>query len=146
MAAGALIFNRQGEILIVKPNYKDHWSIPGGTTDRNESPRDSCLREVREEVGLKLRRADFVCVDYIPKNGEKNESLQFLFYCGTISGAQIRRIKLQKSELDEYRFLTPGKARSLLNRHLAGRLAVCIRVAREKRSMYLENNAAPRGR
>ena len=44
MAAGALIFNNQEEILFVKPGYKDHWSIPGGVIEKNESPKAACLR------------------------------------------------------------------------------------------------------
>ena len=30
MGSGALFFNSKDEALIVKPNYKDHWEIPGG--------------------------------------------------------------------------------------------------------------------
>ena len=29
LAAGALIRNERGEMLLVKPNYKDGWILPG---------------------------------------------------------------------------------------------------------------------
>jgi ADP-ribose pyrophosphatase YjhB (NUDIX family) len=51
MAAGALILNKNNEILIVKPNYRDQWLIAGGVIEENESPKDACLREVKEEIG-----------------------------------------------------------------------------------------------
>jgi 8-oxo-dGTP diphosphatase len=28
--AGALIRDTAGNVLIVKPNYRDHWTLPGG--------------------------------------------------------------------------------------------------------------------
>ena len=33
LAAGALIRNERGEMLLVKPNYKDGWILPGGTVE-----------------------------------------------------------------------------------------------------------------
>lgn len=48
MGVGALFLNDKNEILIVKPSYKDHWSVPGGVVDENESPRQACIREVKK--------------------------------------------------------------------------------------------------
>ena len=36
MGAAVIFFNQKKEILIVKPTYKDHWSLPGGTVNKNE--------------------------------------------------------------------------------------------------------------
>ena len=38
LAAGALIRNERGEMLLVKPNYKDGWILPGGTVEAGELP------------------------------------------------------------------------------------------------------------
>jgi ADP-ribose pyrophosphatase YjhB (NUDIX family) len=38
MASGVVFFNEAGEILVVKPGYKDHWSVPGGVIEKDESP------------------------------------------------------------------------------------------------------------
>ena len=40
-SAAVLIENEQGELLIVKSNYKDHWSLPGGIVDPGESPLEA---------------------------------------------------------------------------------------------------------
>lgn len=64
MGAGALFFNENNEMLVVKPTYKDHWSIPGGVVEENESPRIACIREVKEEIGLEIRELKFLCVDW----------------------------------------------------------------------------------
>ena len=34
VAAGALITDPAGRILLVKPNYRDHWTLPGGICER----------------------------------------------------------------------------------------------------------------
>src|SRR5450432_3484921 len=52
VAAGALITDPAGQVLIVKPNYRDHWTLPGGICEQGEAPHAGCAREVEEEVGL----------------------------------------------------------------------------------------------
>ena len=46
MAAAALIQNDLGALLIVKPNYRDGWLLPGGMVELNESPKRACQREI----------------------------------------------------------------------------------------------------
>jgi 8-oxo-dGTP diphosphatase len=54
-----------GEQLLVirrddKPGipYPDHWDLPGGGREGNESPEDCALRETWEEVGLRIAPQD----------------------------------------------------------------------------------------
>ena len=52
VSAGALIFDRGGRLLILKPTYKPGWTIPGGVMEADgETPWQACQREVREECG-----------------------------------------------------------------------------------------------
>ncbi|MGD3110578.1 NUDIX domain-containing protein [Streptomyces sp. YGL11-2] len=51
MAAGALFFDGQDQVLLVKPSYKPKWEIPGGYIERGESPLTTCRREVQEKRG-----------------------------------------------------------------------------------------------
>lgn len=140
--AGAFIFNEKNELLIVKPNYKDYWSIPGGTIDLNESPRQACQREIKEEIGLEIKDVRFLCVDYTPAIGDKNESFQFAFYGGILSEEQIKKIKIQRSELDEYKFVHAEDAFKLFGGHvrnLAKRLPKCLDAIKTGTSIYLED-------
>jgi ADP-ribose pyrophosphatase YjhB (NUDIX family) len=106
MGAGALFFNKDNELLIVKPSYKNYWSIPGGTVDQDESPRQACAREIKEEIDLDVDTLRFLAVDYNSRESEeKNESLQFIFYGGVLSDELISKIKLDGKELIEYRFV-----------------------------------------
>jgi len=47
----ALILTRRTEKL---KQHSGQWAFPGGSLDKNESPEDTALRELSEEVGLKL--------------------------------------------------------------------------------------------
>lgn len=140
VGAGALLFNENGEILIVKPNYKDYWLIPGGTVDENESPRQGCLREIKEEIGLNLEKLDFVCVDYTTQKGEKTESFQFIFNGGVLIGDQIAKIILEEKELDEYKFVKIEEAATLFSEWLGKRFVKCITEAiKNNKVIYLED-------
>ena len=41
-SAGALIFDGAGRLLILKPNYKKGWTIPGGQIDVTPPPVETC--------------------------------------------------------------------------------------------------------
>lgn len=51
MAAGGLVKNENGEILLIY--RKQHWDLPKGKVDDDESIEDCAVREVEEETGLK---------------------------------------------------------------------------------------------
>jgi len=42
-AAAALFTNQAGLVLLVKPNYRDHWSLAGGILEHGEPGATVCL-------------------------------------------------------------------------------------------------------
>jgi len=48
----AVIFNENGEVLIVKEKNRDWWDIPGGGIDHGETIQQALARELYEEVSL----------------------------------------------------------------------------------------------
>ena len=139
MGVGALILNEKDELLIVKPSYKDHWSVPGGVVDEGESPRNACVREVKEEIGLDIENPKFLCVDWTSPTPEKGESLQFIFFGGVLQQEQINKIKLQADEIGEYQFMTLEKALPLLSEKLGRRIPKCLGAMKNKTALYLED-------
>jgi ADP-ribose pyrophosphatase YjhB (NUDIX family) len=138
MASGILFFDEIGNILLVKPSYKNYWSIPGGVIEENESPRLAAEREVREEINLSVTLNRLLCVDYI-EDREKGENIQFVFYGGTLSQEDILKIKLQSDELEAYQFIDPGDAVPLLGVRLAKRFPACLSALKNNTVLYLEN-------
>ncbi|MEK7552265.1 MAG: NUDIX hydrolase [Patescibacteria group bacterium] len=138
VGAGVLFFNTKGELLIVKPDYRKEWLVPGGVTDENESPLHSAVREVKEEIGLDVTELKLVGVYYGPKNGIFTDSLKFIFSGGVLTEDQIARIKLQKEELEEYRFVSIENALSVLSISLQKSIPACLKAIKNKTVAYIE--------
>jgi 8-oxo-dGTP diphosphatase len=106
VAAGALITDPAGRILLVKPNYRDHWTLPGGICEHGEPPHAGCAREVAEEIGLSLPVGALLAIDWSQPYGEESRPIMhFVFDGGTIRDGD--GVVLQREELDEFRF-TPA--------------------------------------
>jgi ADP-ribose pyrophosphatase YjhB (NUDIX family) len=50
----AAVFRGDGAILMVREMTDGRWALPGGWADINQSPRESVVREVREETGFEV--------------------------------------------------------------------------------------------
>src|SRR5689334_15751119 len=135
-AASGLITDPHGRILLVKPNYRDGWALPGGVLEDDERPEDGCAREVLEEVGLAVRPGRLLVVDWVPAgDGRPRPFVSFLFDCGTV--AADTPIRLQTEELDEYRFAEPEEAAGLFPAWSTGRLAAAVQARRAGNTVYL---------
>jgi len=136
-SAGALIFDRRGRLLILKPNYKKGWTIPGGQIDSGgESPWEACRRETREECGLEVARGRLVCVDFLRPKPDRPGGVRFLFDCGTLTDGRLSAIRLEDAEIDEHRFVAPEDAGALLSGPVRRRVAAGIGA---DRCVYLED-------
>jgi 8-oxo-dGTP diphosphatase len=53
--------------------------LPGGHVKANESKEEALKRELREELGIKVKRLKFICKNfYIASNGERQNAYCFL--------------------------------------------------------------------
>jgi 8-oxo-dGTP pyrophosphatase MutT (NUDIX family) len=136
-SSGALIFDGDGRLLILKPNYKKGWTIPGGQIDSNgESPWDACRRETQEECGLEVVRGRLVCVDFRTPKPNRPGGLRFLFDCGTFADSELQCIRLQADEIDDYRLAELDEAAELLSGPIRRRVAAAVGA---ERCVYLED-------
>jgi 8-oxo-dGTP diphosphatase len=136
-SAGAMIFDGAGRLLVLKPNYKKGWTVPGGQIDATgESPWEACRRETYEECGLEIARGRLVCVDFLHPRPNRPGGVRFLFDCGTLRDAQLGAIKLQAAEIDEHRFAALADAAELLSGPVRRRV---MAAAGAERCVYLED-------
>lgn len=138
-AAGALFTDAKGRILLVEPNYKPYWDLPGGVVEPGESPREAAEREIKEELGLSLDLGCLLVVDWLPATQQRAEGFRFVFD-GGILPADIP-IHLDTSELRSWAWCRPGEiAVRLANAPILFRRVTMARGARRAgRTFYLEN-------
>jgi ADP-ribose pyrophosphatase YjhB (NUDIX family) len=136
-SAGALIFDKRGRLLILKPNYKRRWTLPGGQIEEDgESPWQGCRRETLEECGLEITRARLACVDFLSPRPGRPGGVRFLFDCGVLSDEQLAGIAVDQTEIDEHRLAQPSEAAELLSGPLRRRF---LAVAGREHCVYLED-------
>jgi len=135
-SAGALIFDRKGRLLILKPTYKAGWTIPGGVMEADgETPWEACRREVREECGLTVHRARLACVDFRRPRPGRPGGMRFLFDCGAMADDALGAITIQPEEISQYGIVKPRKALSLLSGPIRRRVRAAMAA---KGTIYLE--------
>lgn len=139
IASGALISSEKGQILLVKPTYKETWEVPGGITELNESPEACCKREIKEELGLDLAVHDLLCVDYVADSDDKGDSIQMIFDGGILLEPQIRTLILNTEELSECRFFDINNIDVEFNDKLRIRIQKAMEAKKAGKTIYLEN-------
>jgi 8-oxo-dGTP pyrophosphatase MutT (NUDIX family) len=142
VSAGALIFDREGRLLILKPTYKTGWTIPGGVMEADgETPWEACRREVHEECGLEVSRGRLACMDFRRPRPGRPGGVRFLFDCGGLDPAALDAIVLQPEEIAAHRLADLDEALSLLRGPIRRR----VRAACAGRGLvYLEDGHRPR--
>ncbi len=136
IAAGALITDPGDRVLLVKPNYRDHWSLPGGICEHGEPPQAGCRREVAEELGLQIAIGRLLATDWSqPFGATARPIVHFLFDGGRLDDPA--GIVIQESELDGFRFTEPGELPGYLPAHVLRRLTGALRARDSGRAVYL---------
>ncbi|MFZ1360596.1 MAG: NUDIX hydrolase [Candidatus Saccharimonadales bacterium] len=102
--SAATIIRRDDTVLMVKANYRDWWTFPGGVVDPGESPLRAAIRETHEEVGLQYREdeATFFSVNYIPEVNGFSDRIQFFF---ELPLAHDQQVTLAVGEIEAYEWV-----------------------------------------
>lgn len=107
-----IIKSNEGKVLLVKPNYKECWQMPGGGVEPGESPKDALVRELGEELDLnidinKLKLLDTVLLP-------KHDNL-ILIYEYLIHIDENQELNCQDGEIEDHRYEEPGKVVHLIS-------------------------------
>lgn len=128
VAAGVILHDAEGQIMLVRPTYRDDtWEIPGGGTEHGEQPLETARREVTEELGLVLPLGRLLVVDSVPEQPPRPALLNFL-YDGGVLPDDAGQIRLEETELAEWRMTGPEEWDELLVAHMARRVHACSRA------------------
>jgi 8-oxo-dGTP diphosphatase len=140
VAAGALITDPYGRVLLVKPNYRELWSLPGGICEFGEPPQLGCGREVAEEIGLDVPVGQLLAIDWSQPYGvTARPIMHFIFDGGPIDGGGD--IVLQESELDGFRFTAPDELPAHLPSRGLARVTGALTARSHGKAVFLPQHA-----
>ncbi|RKT07757.1 ADP-ribose pyrophosphatase YjhB (NUDIX family) [Streptomyces sp. 3211.6] len=144
--AAALFRDERGRVLLVEPNYREGWALPGGTieSDRGESPRAAARRESAEEIGLDLPLGRLLAIDWSVGAG-RPPLVAYLYDGGVLDAAQLDSITLQEEELLSWKLVEPAELTAYLLGPLGPRVQEACRVLESgEGTVELENGRRPR--
>ncbi len=141
MASGALFFDDQGRVMMLEPTYKDYLEIPGGYVETGESPRQACIREVREELGIEPVIGSLLAVDWAPSPVEGDKVL-YIFDGGVLPEGMQGQIRLQASEIKGFAFRSVSSVAEVTIARLARRIQAAAQARVEGRTVYLEHGGS----
>lgn len=109
----AWFVNAQGKLLLQrralgKASFPGLWSCTGGAVLHGETPREGCIRECREELGLSpdFRRGGLI-MGYLSRHSYHDI---YLFH----QEADLGALRLQREEVMDARWFSPEEARALM--------------------------------
>jgi ADP-ribose pyrophosphatase YjhB (NUDIX family) len=132
--SGALFVDDADRVLMVEPNYKHTWEIPGGIVETGEDPRAACHRECLEELGLDVPTGRLLVMEHQIEPAPRGDSLMFVYNGGVI--ADPSQIRLQVEELRSFRFVEVDQLERVTTPRLARRVRQAL-IARQ-RGIFVE--------
>lgn len=146
LAGAAVLFrDGQGRVLLVEPNYRKGWALPGGTveSDLGETPRRAARRETLEEIGLDVELGALLAVDWVP-GVARPPIAAYVYDGGVLTEARIEAIRLQEEELVSWRLVPRDEIREYLLGSLGLRvLAALDALEAGTGTVELENGLPP---
>ncbi|MFF7450364.1 MULTISPECIES: NUDIX domain-containing protein [unclassified Streptomyces] len=128
--AAALFRDEAGRVLLVEPNYREGWALPGGTveSDDGESPRQGARRETAEEIGLDRQLGRLLAVDWVPGTPARPPLVAYLYDGGVLGEEDFKAIRLQEEELLSWRLVPREELTAYLPDGLGRRVLAALDV------------------
>ncbi len=78
---GALIFNPEGKLLLVRTHkFHNKYVVPGGHIEVGEKMTDALIREAKEETGLDIYDLEFIFFQEFIQDESFWKNMHFIFF------------------------------------------------------------------
>ena len=125
VSVAGFIFCWDGELLVLAnqrglgaPDFQGYWNVPCGYLDWNETTKEACSREIKEETNLTVNPHNLQLFDFIdnPKSSRQNVTFCYYHFSNKLYKGQTIYAKGQEkdevsdckwipvSKLDEYKW------------------------------------------
>ena len=96
VAVDAVVKSRKGVALIKRKfwPYTNHFCLPGGFVEIGESCEDAVKREVKEELGIKVKIKKLIGVYSPPKRDPRFHAITIAYLCEALS----KKLKLKAGD------------------------------------------------
>jgi 8-oxo-dGTP diphosphatase len=103
VSAAAIVLDEQERLLLLKHVFRggEGWGVPGGFISSGEQPDAAVMRELREETGLEIERAELAFVRTL----EHVNHVEMVFRCR----ARSVDAKAQSLEISELKWCAPDR-------------------------------------
>jgi 8-oxo-dGTP diphosphatase len=100
--AGNLIIE-DGEILLLYRDDEEHWEVPGGKVDEDESATEAAVREAEEEIGVEVR------LEKPFFSGEFEHAGNLFLWHAYLSNIESGEPEIKEKKFSELEWVEPGK-------------------------------------
>jgi ADP-ribose pyrophosphatase YjhB (NUDIX family) len=96
VTAGAVVTDEDGRVLLLSHVFRtgSGWGIPGGFMEKGEQPEEALRRELREEVGLELERAEIALVRTL----KRPRQVEIIFRCRPNGPLGRRNVEIKSAQ------------------------------------------------
>jgi 8-oxo-dGTP diphosphatase len=142
VSADVILRDPHGRVLLVDPDYKPDWDLPGGMAEANEPPAEAVRRELREELGLSIQIGDLLCVDWVSPHDPWDDLVSFIFDGGILDTQTISQLRITDNELRAYEFCDEGQVKERLRPYVWRRVSIALDALATGRARYLQDGYA----
>ena len=96
VTAGAVVTDERGRVLLLKHVFRagSGWGIAGGFIEKGEQPEEAIRRELEEEIGLRLERAELAFVRTL----RRPRQVEIIFRCWPKGEFAPRSVEIKSAE------------------------------------------------